>query len=991
MHRSIPRQGSAHDADHGKGERTPEVGTPFDPRRGSRLMRGHRVWAAKAIEAGESNSTDPRQGSACLCAEDGRGRSGREMRDEVKHDLAVAPATPAATRKTAHGAFPGARCRTSSASGVMQAWDFLVPRGSAARSCSPKSQLRDGTRRMSHTNAQGESHVKSHVKASSGESTQGLANALGRFGIAFAALVPSLACAGIGASPASADACPNEAIRAAQKSSFLPDGSIHLPDCMALEMVSTPKKENQYATIPEVSADGERSRYASGGALGDTPNFLSAFFNRYVASRGDSGWATVAATPVDSEMGLGNGSIFSPDFSSWFHFASTSPQASLGIGRIYRSGIDHRFEPLSPLLVAIDGGTHFRENLTGATLGGASADHSHFYFQPGGNGGDFRMAYLPGDPEPTGPDAISNSYVALLDSSGEPSLELLARDAEGKAWGGNCGAYLGATGQLSERNQGAVSADGSRTYITARPSQPASGPCNGAAHKLRILKRLETSDGPWITPITTSECDRVAPACDTIDGDDIYQGASVDGTKLYFTTNRQLADSDLDTGTGCGFDPSQGCDLYLYDSTRPAGQRLTQVSAGDSSAPTPGGGAAGGRQIPAISTDAAPAPSAPARPAGQRLTQVSAGDSSAPTPGDGAAVGGQIPAISTDGSHVYFIAEGGLTPAQNPEGDQAQAGQRNLYHHQRDEAHPDGRTAFIGTVSSGDQLVGPTFRERAYPVPATARDASGNEIGADGHILHFQTEASLTADDTDGGFLDVYRYDADTEELERVSRAAPGGQDNGALDVVDRFEPVIGLVRPNEFSGPDYAEMGRWASEDGETVVFKTEEGLVPEDQNGFMDSYLLRGGQLYRLPGTSDQFDPAVSAAALDDRPFLPHDGSAVAFTPRRLLLPSDGASAIEVYALRVEGGYPIEPDPKICLGEECQGPAGSPPGGANTASANSPSSGNVKPKPNKCPKGKRKARRAGKVRCVPKKASKAKKANKRNKRAGREQGGQK
>jgi hypothetical protein len=799
---------------------------------------------------------------------------------------------------------------------------------------------------MSHTNAQGESHVKSHVKASSGESTQGLANALGRFGIAFAALVTSLACAGIGASPASADACPNEAIRAAQKSSFLPDGSIHLPDCMALEMVSTPKKENQYATIPEVSADGERIRYASGGALGDTPNFLSAFFNRYVASRGDSGWATVAATPVDPEMGLGNGSIFSPDFSSWFHFASTSPQASLGIGRIYRSGIDHRFEPLSPLLVAIDGGTHFRENLTGATLGGASADHSHFYFQPGGNGGDFRMAYLPGDPEPTGPDAISNSYVALLDSSGEPSLELLARDAEGKAWGGNCGAYLGATGQLSERNQGAVSADGSRTYITARPSQPASGPCNGAAHKLRILKRLETSDGPWITPITTSECDRVAPACDTIDGDDIYQGASVDGTKLYFTTNRQLADSDLDTGTGCGFDPSQGCDLYLYDSTRPAGQRLTQVSAGDSSAPTPG---------------------------------------------DGAAVGGQTTAISTDGSHVYFIAEGVLTTDQNPEGDIAQPGQRNLYLYQRDEAHPDGRTAFIGTVSSGDVLAAPTFRARAYPVPATAKDANGNEIGADGQVLLFQSKASLTADDTDGGFLDVYRYDSGAEELERVSEAAPGGEDNGAFDVAARSGPFVGVSPVEGFAGTDLTEAGRWVSEDGRTVVFKTAEGLLPEDQNGFMDSYLVRGGQLHLLPGTSDQLGGGSSKAALNDRPVLSHDGSTVAFTSRQLLLPSDGDTAIDVYSLRVDGGYPIEPDPKICLGEECQGPAGPLPAGANTASANSPSSGNVKPKPNKCPKGKRKVRRAGKVRCVSKKASKAKKANKRNKRAGREQGGQK
>ena len=743
--------------------------------------------------------------------------------------------------------------------------------------------------------------------------------------------------------PATASAaCPNEGTREAQKSTVLPEGSVHLPDCMALEMVSPQKKENQYAKFPEISAGADRIRYLSGGALADTPNYLSPFTNRYVASRGGSGWSTTATSPADPSLD-GDGDIFSPDFSRWFHVVVTSASATVGIGTIYQGGVDGGlFNPFSPLLVPIDSGSHGANNLNGATLQGASTDHSHFYFSPG----EATTAYLPGDPEPTGPGLSPNSYVALLDSDDEPSLELLARDAEGKAWGGNCGAYLGGTGLLNGRNEGAASADGSRTYFTTRSGQPASGPCDGVAHKLRILKRIETSDGPWITPITTSECDRVAPACDTTDGDDIYQGASVDGAKVYFSTNRQLADSDLDTGAGCGFLPSQGCDLYLYDSTRPAGQRLTQVSAGDSSAPTPG---------------------------------------------DGAAVGGQIPAISTDGSHVYFIAEGVLTTAQNPEGDQAQAGQRNLYLHQRDEAHPDGRTAFIGTVSSGDQLVGPTFRERAYPVPATAKDASGNEIGADGHILLFQTEASLTADDTDGGFLDVYRYDADTEELERVSRAAPGGQDNGALDVVDRFEPVIGLVRPNEFSGPDYAEMGRWASEDGETVVFKTEEGLVPEDQNGFMDSYLLRGGQLYRLPGTSDQFDPAVSAAALDDRPVLSHDGSTVAFTSRQLLLPSDGDSAIDVYALRVDGGYPIEPDPKICLGEECQGPAGSPPGGANTASANSPSSGNVKPKPNKCPKGKRKARRAGKVRCVPKKASKAKKANKRNKRAGREQGGQK
>ena len=759
------------------------------------------------------------------------------------------------------------------------------------------------------------------------------------------AILAALAAALLLLPVAASAACPNEGIRAAQKSSVLPEGSIHLPDCMALEQVSATKKENQYANNPAVSADGERVRYYSGGALGDTPNLNSAFWNRYVAGRGGSGWSSAAASPPDPNLG-GEGDIFSSDFSSWFNFSSEKKvDAFFGIATVYRSGVGGAFEPISPRLVPIDAGAHTGSNIANAKIFHASADHSRFYFALG----DSTTAYIPGDPEPTGSGAYANTYVALLDSSGEPSLELLARDGEGKAWGGNCGAALGGASLFVAQTQGAVSADGSRAYITTRPSQLASGACASAVHKLRVLKRLETPDGPWITPITTSECDRVAPACSTVDGDDLYQRASVDGTKVYFTTNRQLADTDLDGQgfpSGCSGFLIGGCDLYLYDSTRPVGQRLTQVSAGDSSAPTPG---------------------------------------------EGAKVAGQIPAISTDGSHVYFAAEGVLTTAQNPEGDVAQAGQRNLYLYQRDEAHPDGRTAFIGTVSSGDVLFGPTFRARSYPVPATAKDPSGKEIGADGHVLLFQTKASLTADDTDGGFLDVYRYDSDAEELERVSRAAPGGEDNGAFDVVGRFHPSIGLFGVEIFSGTDYAEMGRWASEDGQTVVFKTEEGLLPEDQNGFMDSYLLRGQQLYRLPGTSDQFGGGLSAASIDDRPVLSHDGSTVAFVSRQLLLPSDGDSAIDVYALRVDGGYPIEPDPQVCQGEECQGPAGAPPAGANAASANSPSTGNVKSKPGSCPKGKRKVRRAGKVRCVPKKASKAKKANKRNKRAGREQGGQK
>jgi hypothetical protein len=54
-------------------------------------------------------------------------------------------------------------------------------------------------------------------------------------------------------------------------------------------------------------------------------------------------------------------------------------------------------------------------------------------------------------------------------------------------------------------------------------------------------------------------------------------GVSVDGSKVYFTTNRQLVNSDLDgSAAGCnGFSGVAGCDLYLYDADKLEGERLT--------------------------------------------------------------------------------------------------------------------------------------------------------------------------------------------------------------------------------------------------------------------------------------------------------------------------------------------------------------------------------------------------------------------------------
>ncbi|HYI81112.1 MAG TPA: hypothetical protein VEW67_09655 [Thermoleophilaceae bacterium] len=623
-------------------------------------------------------------------------------------------------------------------------------------------------------------------------------------------LLAAVAGAAIGLPAASATAadCPNAAIRDQQGPAV---GA--LPDCMALEMVSPPKKFSQAAEGASVSADGSRVVFKSRGGLEDPPGMAETFGgDPHVATRGANGW-TVSSTllPAQPTGDLVKGwtdsrdivRSFSPDLSRWVAFVATEEQLQRGHAQVFQAGAG-AFAPLSPLLVPLDLADYGENNVQKASFQGASADHSHVFFRPG----LVSTTYLAGDPVASGGEP--HVYAAQLGANGQPSVELLTRDSDGKVWGERCGARVGGQTEVGGsvfdgRDQGAVSSDGSRVLFMTRPGQTGSGACDVFTNRLRIMRRVDTPSGAWISQLSASECDRVAPACDAVDGDDLFQGASVDGKRVYFTTNRQLADSDVD---GAGFGAcspflATGCDLYMYDATQPAGSRLVQVSAGEANADHP-------------------------------------------TVGSGASVANGTVAISGDGSHVYFVADGVLTDEPNPAGAVAAAGQRNLFVWDAS----DETLAFIGAVASSEigLLWGgySTFKNDAYPVPAVGTDGEGVEVGGDGHVLVFRTTASLTEDDTDGGGADIYRYDADTDELQRISEAAPGGSDNGAFYVRKRWISDGGRV------GTDFAEHKRWVSEDGETIVFQTDEQLVAGDTNALFDDYLWREGEVYRLPGTS-------------------------------------------------------------------------------------------------------------------------------------------
>lgn len=664
------------------------------------------------------------------------------------------------------------------------------------------------------------------------------------------------------------DSCSNAAIRAQQGVEALA-----LPACMAFEMVTPPDKGNQAATLtagrvsnlPTMGADGRRIQFFSRAELGQTPGLVNAFGDTYVASRGAAGWTTSATVSLATlRNASGTTRIFTPDLGRWLKFVGTELEIASGQMRAYEGNVRGDHFARSPLLTPLDG--HHGNGNIQQQVQGVSTDLSHALFQAG----DLSTAYLPGDPSPAGDDAQGNTYVVSQGAGGQPLLALMARDADGKVWGGRCGAWVGGgelnVGRAGGRNQGAVSGDGVRVLFTTRPGQPEGIPCAPSLHQRRILQRLETDAGPRITQLTPE-----VPAT----GNDYFQGASADGSKVYFLTTRALAATDTDSGSqDCSTTGAVlGCDLYLYDSNLPAGQRFIQVSAGGTGAPTPGAGA-----------------------------RVYRG----------------VTAISGDGSHVYFVAQSVLTTTPNPAGATAVAGQPNLYLYKRDADASSGHTAFVGTLSPSGldarTLFGSdtSFNNNAEAVPLLGQDSLGHQVGGEGNILVFLSTAALTPDDHDGGEVDIYRYDAAQERLNRVSRAAAGGSDNGPISVEDMS--AAQRVPPSQF-----AEEGRWVSEDGRTIVFTSRESLTPGG-DGLRSPYLWRAGadgaQLFRLPG--ELRDGAQSGRTV---PTVSHDGRQVAFDSRRRLLPRDGDYAADVYVARTDGGFPMPAvDSPECSGDECQ-----------------------------------------------------------------------
>jgi hypothetical protein len=234
--------------------------------------------------------------------------------------------------------------------------------------------------------------------------------------------------------------------------------------------------------------------------------------------------------------------------------------------------------------------------------------------------------------------------------------------------------------------------------------------------------------------------------------------------------------------------------------------------------------------------------------------------------------------VSDTGATVLFTAKGVLAENEDVLGEMAQAGDHNLYVWRQDSAHPDGRTSFVARLASND-LKTASARPQSTP---------------DGRYLVFTTASQLAETDTDNA-REVYRYDADTGELTRVSTNVFGIGGNGPFD--------------------SSISAGGAISDDGGKIVFTTAEGLSPADGNGELDVYLWAPARVSLI--STGSVGGGINIRGVNA--VIDGSGQDIYFNTPGALTPADGDDSADVYDARIGGGFSFAQKP-ICTGENCQ-----------------------------------------------------------------------
>ncbi len=258
-------------------------------------------------------------------------------------------------------------------------------------------------------------------------------------------------------------------------------------------------------------------------------------------------------------------------------------------------------------------------------------------------------------------------------------------------------------------------------------------------------------------------------------------------------------------------------------------------------------------------------------------------------------------------------------------------------------------------------------------------------VSSDGSVAVFTTSSAIAGFNDDGGFWQIFRYDATSNDLSCVS-CPPAGITPSGDAIMSRVDEGQILNNPAESFGEEFnlADV-RGVSPDGSRVLFDTSDPLVARDVNGRQDVYEWENGTVYLLSSGTDSQDSVF----LDSS----ESGGDVFFETAAGIGAGDLDGAYDVYDARVPRPGDNPPPAAVpCSGDVCQGPPSAPQLLGEPSSETFSGIGNLAPEASPPPAkakvksaGKRKAKRTPNKRRRGRKSSRSRRARKSDRRGKR------
>ncbi len=678
------------------------------------------------------------------------------------------------------------------------------------------------------------------------------------------------------------------------------------------EMVSPVFKDGFGAgPIEAVAPNGESVAYFSPGVFAGAPLGFTQQDDQmaYIARRGGSGWSTSSLLPPASLTPTIYGGGTGDDVSSTLE--STFALGQLGPNNENAAQLGTQAEFLFHSTSVPDIAANWEVGPTLETLQKHhSADGRPLYV---GGSADLCHLVLTAEEEPLLPEPAGASpnrlYEVAKGCDGEPaSLRFVGLNNAGGLVSPGCQEALGLQFALSDASAyvpgrvsngfDAVSVGGREVFFTANVNN-----CEGRGNlaRFQLFVRLGGERTVEVSRPLVGACVEVPCGGDAVAGARAsaeFVGASRDGSRVFFLTSAPLVEGDRDEGN----------DLYMASIGCPSGE-------GEACVP-------GETQGTGVTS----------------LVQVSHD----PHAGEAADVRGVV-RVAPDGSRVYFVARGTLVEGVNSQGLAPVKGADNLYVYDS----VTRKMAFIADLCSGPSASGVV---EDLHCPADLSEGRGEEAeqgkqndadlwanvpgqteaqtaGVSGQFLVFSSYGELVAGDTDNA-QDVYRYDAETGLLQRVSTGEDGYDANGNCNDSEGETKCNASISFSYLGGQvqqEYDMSRRAVSEDGSRIVFETAAPLSSQATNGLVDVY-----EWYEAPGASEGRVSLVSGGSAT-RPVtnavIDPSGDNVFFVTAQGLVAQDTDGAPDVYDARTGAGFPAVPAaPEECSADACQGPLTNP-----------------------------------------------------------------